>query len=327
MDPFTHALGGYAIAKAMPKSPLPRGLVWLLVLLAMAPDADYVLRLVSDTAYLQYHRGVTHSVLMLPLWTLLALSLFPRQRRTYPELPWLIGAVILCHIIFDLITSFGTMIFAPVSDARIAWDLVFIIDPLFSAMLAVPLALGLWLRSYQRRLAAIALAAMTSYLALTVYNHQRALEITRELFPQSSEVNALPLPFSPFHWHLIATLPDHYMQSAINLLPGFPGSAIFFEDEYVKRFLSPVRDYGNPSWARQEALPQEMAGLDTLEEIVFFRWFARFPAIMRNEEQRLEIGDLRFGAGLWKPYPFVLNIERSAEPSADLEWNVAKPPS
>jgi len=326
MDPFTHALGGYAIARAVPRSPLPRAWLWRLTLLAMAPDADYVLRLISDAAYLHYHRGVTHSILMLPLWAWLALSLFPRRREAYPLLPWLIGAVIACHIVFDLITSFGTMIFAPISDARIAWDLVFIIDPLFSAMLAIPLLLGLWLRRHQRALAACALIATGLYLSLTLYNHQRALDITRAQFPEASAVNALPLPFSPFHWHLIASFPGHYMQAAVNLLPGFSGSGAFFAPSFTHRFLAPLRAYSRPEWARRPAMA-EMPGVEDLEEMKFFRWFARFPAVMQQDERRMEIGDMRFGAGLWRPYPFSLHIEREPQPSAQLKWNVSKPPS
>ncbi|MDX8411331.1 MAG: metal-dependent hydrolase [Mariprofundaceae bacterium] len=326
MDPFTHALGGYAIARAVPRSPLPRACVWRLTLLAMAPDADYVLRLISDMTYLHYHRGVTHSILMLPLWIWLARSLFPRRRASYPLLPWLIGAVILCHIIFDLITSFGTMIFAPVSDVRIAWDMVFIIDPLFSAMLAIPLLLGLWLRRRRRQLAACALAAMGLYLSLTVFNHQRALDITRAQFPKASHVNALPLPFSPFHWQLIASFPDHYMQAAVNLRPGFANTGVFFEPSFTHRFLASMQAYGNPHWARQTVMA-EMPGLEELEEVKFFRWFARFPVIMQQDERLIEVGDMRFGAGLWRPYPFSLHIEREPTPSAKLQWNVSKPRS
>lgn len=40
-------------------------------LAATFPDSDVALRLVSDLAYLRGHRGVTHSVIMLPLWALL----------------------------------------------------------------------------------------------------------------------------------------------------------------------------------------------------------------------------------------------------------------
>lgn len=291
----------------------------------MAPDADYVLRLISDTAYLQYHRGVTHSILMLPLWAWLSLSLFRRSRRKHPLLPWLIALVIACHIVFDLITSFGTMIFAPLSDARLAWDLVFIIDPLFSATLAIPLAAGLWLQQRQRMCAAIALTGMGLYLLLTVYSHQQALEMTRARFPAAEAVHALPLPFSPFHWQLIASFPDHYQRAAVDMLPGFPGSSIVFTPSFAAPYLAPLREPARLQWQLLPSM-QRLPGVDDLPEVVFYRWFARFPAIMREDASGLEIGDLRFGAGLWPADPFRLHIDYKPVPSSRLEWNViAKP--
>jgi len=69
VDPLTHAISGAALARAFPKQPLPAKQVFFIILLTMAPDSDIVLRLISDPVYLQHHRGLTHSLLMLPLWS------------------------------------------------------------------------------------------------------------------------------------------------------------------------------------------------------------------------------------------------------------------
>ena len=45
---------------------------------------------------------------------------------------------ILSHILLDLVTSFGTMIWSPLKWSRPAWDLIFIIDFSLSAILLVP---------------------------------------------------------------------------------------------------------------------------------------------------------------------------------------------
>ena len=47
-------------------------------------------------------------------------------------------AGILSHILLDLVTTFGTMIWSPVNWARPAWDLIFIIDFTLAAILLVP---------------------------------------------------------------------------------------------------------------------------------------------------------------------------------------------
>ncbi|MDX8406795.1 MAG: metal-dependent hydrolase, partial [Mariprofundaceae bacterium] len=228
MDPLTHALSGAALARALPGQPLPRSQVILLILLTMAPDADFVLKFISDAIYLEYHRGITHSLLMLPLWTWLIHALLPGQRAAAPLTPLLIGLALALHILLDLITSFGTMILAPFSDWRAALDLVFIIDPLFTACLLLPLLLMLVWKRQARLCAAAALFLMCGYLALVGILHWRAIAIAHRDQPQAQTVAALPLPFSPFHWQLIAIYPDHYQRAIINLMPGFTTTAGLF---------------------------------------------------------------------------------------------------
>src|SRR5438034_1219903 len=53
---------------------------------------------------------------------------------------------ILSHILLDLVTSFGTMIWSPLKWSRPAWDLLFIVDFTFTAILLVPQLLA-WVYS------------------------------------------------------------------------------------------------------------------------------------------------------------------------------------
>jgi hypothetical protein len=48
------------------------------------------------------------------------------------------AAGILSHILLDLVTTFGTMIWSPLEWSRPAWDLIFIVDFTFTAILLVP---------------------------------------------------------------------------------------------------------------------------------------------------------------------------------------------
>jgi len=45
---------------------------------------------------------------------------------------------ILSHILLDLVTSFGTMIWSPLQWSRPAWDLIFIVDFTLTAIFLVP---------------------------------------------------------------------------------------------------------------------------------------------------------------------------------------------
>jgi len=320
LDPLTHALTGSVLARALPGRPLPRHFIILLVLLSMAPDADFVLKFISDTTYLQYHRSITHSLLMLPLWTWLIYSLLPSNRAGKGLSPWLIGAAIAMHIFLDLITSFGTMILAPFSDWRAAFDLVFIIDPLFTACLLLPL-LAAVLRPQKARIFAVtALLLTASYLGLTVWTHGKAVELARNEQPGAQAYAALPLPFSPFHWQLIATWPGYYTHSAVNLWPGFTGSAAFFPQSFIARYMPSLQEPDALNWQSLPAM-QATSGIDGLPGVAFYRWFARFPVLLEQDEAHLVFGDLRFGAATaGAGSPFRLRIKLGESPAAWLIW-------
>src|SRR3972149_5839256 len=74
MDTLTHALSGALIARATaskdaPPRSIPRR-VAAGFFAAAAPDLDFVIAFVGPVEYLLTHRGVTHSVVALPLWAL-----------------------------------------------------------------------------------------------------------------------------------------------------------------------------------------------------------------------------------------------------------------
>ncbi len=320
MDPLTHALSGAALARALPGQPLPRSQVMLLIVLAMAPDADFVLKFISDAIYLEYHRGITHSVLMLPLWIWLIHALLPGQRSAAPLTPWLIGLALAMHILLDLITSFGTMIMAPFSDWRAALDLVFIIDPLFTGCLLLPLLLMLLCKKQARKLAITALVLMGGYLATVGVMHQKALDIARVAQPDAGQLTALPLPFSPFHWQLIASFPDHYRRASVNLAPGFSGTASLFPEKLASPYLAHIKPPESLIWQRLLRM-DSLTFTEKLPGMDFYRWFARFPVLLEQHADYIEFGDLRFGAGIRGTHAsFRLHIERGHKPRAWLVW-------
>jgi membrane-bound metal-dependent hydrolase YbcI (DUF457 family) len=165
MDTITHGIAGALVGKAFfagrggdaPDSPASedagdknragRVAIWAATLGGIFPDSDSVLALfdANGMAVISSHRGVTHSFLLLPLWALMlaALTRWFCRRRTigcpsFAALTGIYAAGIVLHIFLDLITSFGTMIWAPLSAARISWDLVFIIDFALTAVVLLP---------------------------------------------------------------------------------------------------------------------------------------------------------------------------------------------
>src|SRR5712691_170781 len=156
MDTITHGIAGALIGKAVFRGedlsashPMNRGrlITWSLMLGAIFPDSDVLRDIFSSDKLLliTWHRSITHSLILLPLWALLLALItraFANSRKweapTVAALVGLYGAGILSHILLDLVTSFGTMIWSPVQWSRPAWDLIFIIDFTLTGILLVP---------------------------------------------------------------------------------------------------------------------------------------------------------------------------------------------
>src|SRR4029077_7104677 len=86
-----------------------------------------------------------HSLVLLPLWALLltgmtrAIASWRKwEAPSFAALSAIYAVGILSHILLDLVTTFGTMIWSPLEWSRPAWDLIFIIDFTFTALLLCP---------------------------------------------------------------------------------------------------------------------------------------------------------------------------------------------
>jgi len=323
MDPLTHALSGAVLGRGIPKEALPLKTIFLLAGMAMLPDIDIVLRLVSDNFYLIHHRGMTHSILMLPLWVWLIHSLLPGTQQKHPMMPWLIGATLLMHIFLDLITSFGTMILSPLSDLRATIDLVFIIDPLFTLLLLLPLLLMPLFQRYKRSLAIASLCMMGLYLLLTQIYHEKAVALARMEQPSAEHIYALPQPFSPFRWMLIASDPENENRALVDFMPGFSGSASFLPKELVDQFDYDTSTVDKINWQTLPAL-RSIPDIEGLPGIAFYRWFARFPVVVKKSESVIELADLRFETMNLQRDAFRLRIELGEKPRAWLLWRGEK---
>lgn len=169
MDTITHGIAGALIGKAIFRGedmfashPMNRGriITWSLMLGAIFPDSDVFRDMFSSDRLLiiTWHRSITHSLLLLPLWALLLAAItraFANSRKwespSFAALTCIYAAGILSHILLDLVTSFGTMIWSPLQWSRPAWDFVFIVDFTLTAILLVPQLLA-WVYSHPEKM-------------------------------------------------------------------------------------------------------------------------------------------------------------------------------
>ena len=168
MDTITHGIAGALIGKAVFRGedmfashPMNRGRVisWSLMLGAIFPDSDVFRDIFSSDPLLviTWHRSITHSLVLLPLWAWLLAAVtraFANSRKweapSFAALSAIYGVGILSHILLDLVTSFGTMIWSPLKWSRPAWDFVFIVDFTMTAIHLVP-QLQAWVYSHPEK--------------------------------------------------------------------------------------------------------------------------------------------------------------------------------
>jgi membrane-bound metal-dependent hydrolase YbcI (DUF457 family) len=155
MDTITHGIVGGLIGKGYFSERSGRVATFAAVAGAMFPDIDVVEEIFSrdPLAIVRYHRGITHSFLGLPCFAAILAWLtrasFDLLKKKFTSLSdiespsWgilfvIYALAIASHIILDAMTSFGTRIWDPLSQERVAWDLLFIIDFCFTSIALLP---------------------------------------------------------------------------------------------------------------------------------------------------------------------------------------------
>ena len=289
MDTLTHALSGALIARATaskdaPPRSIPRR-VAAGFFAAAAPDLDFVIAFVGPVEYLLTHRGVTHSVGALPLWALALSWLLAKLLREPGGWRALYGACALglgAHIAGDVITSFGTMVLAPVSDWRAGIGTTFIIDLWFSGIiLAGLLASALWRRS--RVPAVVASVVLAGYVGFQALMKAEALEFGAEYARgrgmSGARVDAQPRPVSPLNWTVFVSDERSHHLAHVNLRRRearefSPG------DGFVAKLDAGYLPLARARWESRGRYGESELAREAWESpaLGFFRWFAEHPA-------------------------------------------------
>ncbi len=227
MDTLTHALSGALLARATaPKDAPPRSLprrVAAGFFACAAPDLDFVVAFAGPVEYLENHRGVTHSLVLLPLWALAVswvLAKILREPRGWRPLYGVTAIGLALHIAGDVITSYGTMILAPFSDWRAQIGTTFIIDLWFSGIIAAGLAASAVLRR-SRWPAVAASVVLVAYVGFQYLQKEQAIgfgeRTARSLGLSGATVNVQPRPVSPFNWTVFVSDAEAHRFAHVNL--------------------------------------------------------------------------------------------------------------
>jgi inner membrane protein len=224
MDLITHILAGASISRCGLNRKTTAATATL-VLAAVLPDIDILYGFNGANPVSEHHRGITHSLVAVPVLAGVAVAMvwaFQRWRRTTPSAPprWRLlyaGALLgVCsHLLLDLSMSYGLRPFAPFSYKWYSWDIALVIEPYITLLLllgiALPSALAVLGRrcgrtwSFKSQTAAVlGLTGVLGMWALRGIEHQRAVsELYRHQYAGARPLRASAYPYAltPFLWH------------------------------------------------------------------------------------------------------------------------------
>lgn len=167
MDNIAHTLSGLATRDVAPKSLFKsKPFFWVALVVANIPDMDIFAWFVSQEFYFRVHRGITHSVFLIPLWGLLgaAACYFISKKRVPFFKAWLwYSIIVIVHVTVDWITSYGTALFAPLSEKTYSAHLFPIVDIWFLLPLVILLLVGKFFSEQRRKVAVIVISFLLIY--------------------------------------------------------------------------------------------------------------------------------------------------------------------
>jgi inner membrane protein len=291
MDSITHGLLGAAIAECGFRDRLGRGATLMGAVGGLLPDSDIFLAWVDPWWAWEYHRHITHSLFFAPVVAPVLAWLFWRRKGRQHYALWCLCAYLAIgiHPLLDLCTSYGTQLFEPFSNLRLALDWIAIIDPAYSFILLGIVIGCAWLRGAghgprTQRLAIKGMILSAAYLGCGAIQNHRALgrlyEVARFHDHHVLAARAIPQVGSLFVWRLIYRTENAYYVGRTNLRfdhrPGF--------------FYLPVED--GPLICKADGLPR----------VKFFRRFTMgwaLPRVVQTGSGRSVIyDDLRYS---WQP--------------------------
>jgi inner membrane protein len=329
VDTLTHALSGALLARAtVSRSTPPRSIprrVAAGFFACAAPDLDFIIGFFGPVEYLLYHRGATHSLLLLPLWAAPLAWLLAKVLREPGGWKALYGVCALsigAHIAGDWITSFGTMVLAPVSDWRAGIGTTFIIDLWFSGIILVGLIFSMFF--FKSRTPAVAASiALCAYVGFQYVQKQRAIDFGLQ-YAQSralsgADIAAHPRPVSPYNWTVFVSNEREHHFAHVNLVRDTPRS---FRpgDGFVAKLAAPYQPLAMAQWERRSRNGAGDLGREAWNSpaLGFMRWFAERPAFDGASEDPTCIWflDLRFvNPGRdWVPFRFGACREKPDSP-------------
>lgn len=296
MDPLTQGIVGSTVSQSFSKKQhlIIAGIIGFLA--GLAPDIDIFFRSSIDPLlFLEYHRQFTHSLLFIPIGSLLCAFVFyyTFSKRLnfsfkYTYIFSFLGYA--THGIIDAFTTYGTQLYWPFSSERLAFNTISVIDPLFT--LPVIILSVITLVNKNKKFLYIAIIWMIIYQSIALFQKNRAESIINDYALAQghniTSIEAKPSFANILVWKVIYSDNTNYYVNAVRMTTFHT----IFKGESIKK-IDIQKDF---PWLDPDS--------QQAKDIERFKWFSNgYLAIDRFNNNI--IYDIRFSAipneteGLW----------------------------
>ncbi len=265
MDPISQGALGGALSQSIANKENIARITLIGCLAGMAPDLDVLIQSTTDPIlFLEYHRQFTHSLIFIPVGSLIvAGALYPIMQNALNFKTVYLASTLgyLTHGLLDACTSYGTLLFWPFSDERIAWNNVSVVDPLFTLPLLLFVICAI--RSKKTIYSKLAIGWALTYLCIGFIQHERTLSTARELAAERG-----------------------HTPNRLTLKPSF-ANLILWKSIYQHKetyFVDAIRTASSSTWCSGETiealnlakhLPSLELDSQQARDIERFRWFSQ----------------------------------------------------
>ena len=285
MDSLTQLTFGAACGEAvLGRKVGAKALVWGAVL-GTLPDLDVFIPLGGPVNDFVYHRGFSHSIILLailsPMLAWLITKIHPETRRHYRGWVLLCLLVLEASVLLDLLTIYGTQILWPFDTTPMAIPVLFIIDPLFTLPVLSGVLAALVLKRKSplgHRLNSVGLFLSLAYLTWAFsageFVERRVTEKLARQEVSYTQFITSPAPFTTLLWRVVGIDKDRYFETYISL---FDQNTELFVDFYPRNLVL-------------------MAGIENHPPVVKLRWFTKGYYAFSTVDDYVAMTDLRMGS-------------------------------
>jgi len=245
----------------------------------------------------QGQQSIVGLAISIILFLLLAFMLYKRyiskeqhiEEVSFKEWYLLFFGAIITHPLLDCFTSYGTLLFYPFSNYRVAFSSISVADPVFYT---IPFALCLFLASrvhrtkkLRRKFNYAGIIISSAYLLFTVFNKMNVNKVFESSLAEQGysydRYTTSPTILNNFLWHCIAQDGNTYYQGRYSIFDKEKKIVHWNEIEQGKEYVDRMRGSFE---------------LETLS------WFSDgYFNIIENKHGQIQYNDLRYGFFVEKP--------------------------